>query len=69
MMLRNRTEEVAHEHERLVVALVTADAETALRVAVERIAAAQRIVAGAPFSSPALLEVPVALPSSSSTTC
>ena len=61
LMLRNRTEEMAHEHKGLVDALVSGEGEAARRIAIEQIVAAQRMVVDALLSSPALLEAPVAL--------
>lgn len=59
LMLRNRTEEMAHEHKELVEALIAGDGEAARRIAVEQIIAAQRMVVDALLSSRALLETPV----------
>lgn len=62
LMLRNRTDEMAHEHRSLVDALVAGDGEAARRIAVEQIVAAERMVVNALLSSPAVQSVRVELP-------
>jgi DNA-binding GntR family transcriptional regulator len=56
-VLRNRGEEVAHEHKELVDALIAGDGETARKLTVAHITASQRLVLGALLTSPAVLAV------------
>jgi DNA-binding GntR family transcriptional regulator len=62
LMLRNRTHEMAHEHRSLVDALVAGDGESARRIVVEQIVAAERMVVNALLSSPAVQSVRVEIP-------
>ena len=61
-VLRNRSEEVAHEHKDLVDALIAGDGETARRMALAHITASQRLVLDALMSSPSLLAVHIVSP-------
>ena len=56
-VLRNRGEEVAHEHKELVDALIAGDGETARKLTVAHISASQRLVLDALLTSPAVLAV------------
>jgi DNA-binding GntR family transcriptional regulator len=56
-VLRNRGEEVAHEHKELVDALIAGDGETARKLTVAHITASQRLVLDALLTSPAVLAV------------
>jgi DNA-binding GntR family transcriptional regulator len=58
-VLRNRGEEVAHEHKELVDALIAGDAETARTLTQAHIAASQRLVLDALLTSPAVLAVTI----------
>jgi DNA-binding GntR family transcriptional regulator len=62
LMLRNRSDEMAHEHRDLVDALIAGDAEGARRVSVEQTLAAQRMVIDALLYSPSLLSAQVEAP-------
>jgi DNA-binding GntR family transcriptional regulator len=62
LMLRNRSDEMAHEHKDLVDALIAGDAEGARRIAIEQILSAQRMVVDALLYSPSLLAAQVAAP-------
>jgi len=62
LMLRNRTDEMAHEHGELVDALVAGDGEAARRIAVQQILTSQRMVVDALLSSPAVLSAQVEIP-------
>lgn len=57
LSLRNRTEEMRHEHRALVEALARGDGEAAERVTTEQIEAAKKMVIDALLSSPATVEV------------
>lgn len=54
LALRNRTEEMAHEHKSLVEALAKGDSERAARLAVQQIEAARIMVLDALLSNPAI---------------
>jgi DNA-binding GntR family transcriptional regulator len=56
LMLRNRTDEMAHEHKELVDALATGDRLAVRSIVGEQIAAARRMVIDALLSAPALLD-------------
>lgn len=56
-VLKNRTEEVSSEHQGLVDALIAGDGETARKMAVQHIAASQRLVLDALLLSPSLLHI------------
>jgi DNA-binding GntR family transcriptional regulator len=56
-VLRNRGEEVAHEHKELVDALIAGDGELARKLTVAHITASQRLVLDALLMSPAVLAV------------
>ena len=56
-VLRNRGEEVAHEHKELVDALIAGDGETTRKLTVAHITASQRLVLDALLASPAVLAV------------
>lgn len=62
LMLRNRTAEMAHEHQELVDALIAGDSEAARRIAVQQILTSQRMVVDALLSSPAVLSAQVEIP-------
>jgi DNA-binding GntR family transcriptional regulator len=57
LSLRNRTEEMRHEHKALVDALAAGDGSAAERIAAEQIEAARKMVMDAIFSSPGILKV------------
>lgn len=59
LALRNRTEEMAHEHRDLVEALIVGDGDEAYRIMTEQMRASQRMVTAALLSSPQLLAVNV----------
>ncbi len=62
LMLRNRSDEMAHEHHDLVEALVAGDAEAARCIAGSQIIASQRMVVDALLTSAALMEASVTVP-------
>jgi DNA-binding GntR family transcriptional regulator len=62
LLFRNRRAEILHEHRQLVDALIAGDAETARRVSIEQIVAAQRNVTDALLSSPSILSAHVTAP-------
>src|SRR3546814_2697113 len=57
LALRNRTEEMQHEHKALVDALLRGDGDTAAAMAAEQVEAAREMVMDAILSSPLALEV------------
>lgn len=57
LSLRNRTEEMQHEHKSLIDALVRGDGEAAAAIAAEQVDAAQKMVTDAILSSPLALAV------------
>ncbi len=57
--VRNRSQEIRHEHASLVDALASGDSAAAARLTAAQIEEARRMVVDALMSSPALLEVPV----------
>lgn len=57
LALRNRTEEMQHEHKALVDALLSGDKEAAAAMAAEQVEAARKMVMDAILSSPLSLEV------------
>ena len=59
LALRNRSQEIQHEHASLVDALATGDGAAAARITAEQIEDSRRMVMDGLMSSPALLEVPV----------
>lgn len=59
LAVRDRTEEMKHEHESLVAALVGADAETAERLTIEQINAARKMVMDGILSAPWLKQTPI----------
>lgn len=59
LALRNRTEEMQHEHKALVDALIRGDGEAAAGIAAEQVEAARRMVMDAILSSPLALEVSI----------
>jgi DNA-binding GntR family transcriptional regulator len=59
LALRNRSQEIQHEHASLVDALATGDGAAAARITAQQIEDARRMVMEGLMSSPALLEVPV----------
>jgi DNA-binding GntR family transcriptional regulator len=62
LMLRNRSNEMAHEHRELVSALASGQGEAARKVAIEQILESQRMVVDALVASPAVRSAPVAIP-------
>ncbi len=62
LMLRNRSDEMAHEHHDLVEALAARDAEAARCIAVDQITTSQRMVVDALLTSAALMEASVTVP-------
>lgn len=62
LMLRNRSDEMAHEHYDLVEALMVGDAEAARCIAVDQITTSQRMVVDALLTSAALMEASVTVP-------
>lgn len=62
LMLRNRTNEMAHEHQELVNALAAGDGDAARRIATKQILESQRMVMDALVASPTVLAAPVAIP-------
>lgn len=62
LMMRNRTEEMGHEHKALVDALLGGEPDAARRIAIEQIMAAERMVVDGLLSSPALLSAPLIAP-------
>lgn len=62
LMLRNRSDEMAHEHHDLVEALAAGDAETARCIAIDQITTSQRMVVDALLTSAALMEASVTVP-------
>jgi DNA-binding GntR family transcriptional regulator len=56
-VLRNRSDEVAHEHKDLVDALIAGDGELARKLTLIHITASQRLVLDALLTSPSLLTV------------
>jgi DNA-binding GntR family transcriptional regulator len=56
-VLRNRSDEVAHEHRDLVDALIAGDGEAARKLTLVHISASQRLVLDALLTSPSLLAV------------
>jgi DNA-binding GntR family transcriptional regulator len=63
-VLRNSSEEVAHEHKDLIDALIAGDGEAARHMAIVHITASQRLVLEALISSPSLLAVHIVPPKS-----
>ncbi len=61
-ILKNRTAEVTSEHKGLVDALLAGDGETARKMAVQHIAASERLVLDALLKSPALLNINIVPP-------
>ncbi len=59
LALRNRTEEMQHEHKALVDALIRGDGDTAARIAAEQVEAARKMVLDAILSQPLALEVSI----------
>lgn len=59
ILLRDRSQEMEHEHEALVNALEAGDGEAARRSASEQILAARRMVLDALMTSPSLLTTPL----------
>lgn len=62
LMLRNRSDEMAHEHHDLVEALAARDTEVARCIAVSQITTSQRMVVDALLTSTALMEASVTVP-------
>lgn len=60
LAIRDRTEEMKHEHEDLVAALVSGDADTAERATIEQINAARDMVMDGIMSAPWLKQTPIA---------
>ena len=58
-VLKNRSDEVAHEHKDLVDALIAGDGETARKLTLAHITASQRLVLDALLTSPSLLAVTI----------
>ena len=56
-VLRNRSDEAAHEHKDLVDALISGDGETARQLTLAHITASQRLVLDALLASPSLLAI------------
>ncbi len=56
-VLKNRSQEVAHEHKDLVDALIAGDGETARKLTLAHITASQRLVLDALLTSPSLLAI------------
>ncbi len=59
LALRNRTEEMQHEHKTLVDALIRGDGEAAAGIAAEQVDASRKMVMDAILSSPLALEVSI----------
>jgi len=59
LAIRDRTEEMQHEHRSLVDALVGGDSDAAAAIAIEQVEAAERMVMDAIMSSPTALEVSI----------
>lgn len=59
LALRNRTEEMQHEHKALVDALIRGDGDAAAEIAAEQVEAARKMVMDAILSSPLALEVSI----------
>lgn len=62
LSLRNRTDEMQHEHRALLEALSQGDEEAAERVTQEQIETARKMVIDALLSSPAIMEVTIKAP-------
>ena len=62
LMLRNRSNEMAHEHKALVTALAAGDSDAARKIATTQIVESQRMVMDALIASPAVLSTPVPIP-------
>jgi DNA-binding GntR family transcriptional regulator len=60
LRIRNRSEEMAHEHRDLVDALVSGDGEAARRIAADQILAAQKMVMDGLLASTQLMTVSLA---------
>jgi len=60
LAIRDRTEEMKHEHEDLVAALVSGDGDTAERATIEQINAARDMVMDGIMSAPWLKQTPIA---------
>jgi|SRR5579864_2449158 DNA-binding GntR family transcriptional regulator len=56
-VLKNRSDEVSHEHKDLVDALIAGDGETARKLTLAHITASQRLVLDALLTSPSLLAI------------
>jgi DNA-binding GntR family transcriptional regulator len=59
LALRNRTEEMQHEHKTLVDALIRGDGDAAAGIAAEQVDASRKMVMDAILSSPLALEVSI----------